>query len=161
MSQSCLDCAQRPDGIFCDLPPDALHEFDRIKSGQSYPRGTILFGEGQQARSVFLLCEGRVRLWVCSENGRRLVLHVASPGEVLGLSAVLSGRFYEVTAEALDRVQAAEIQRKDLLHFLHEHCDVCMQVVHLISEDLHEAYKRIRSVGLVRTRHNHNHNHTA
>ncbi len=89
-----------------------------------------------------------MRLWVCSENGRRLVLHVASAGEVLGLSAALSGRSYEVTAEALDRVQAAEIQRRDLLHFLHGHCDVCMQVVHLISEDLHEAYDRIRAVGL-------------
>lgn len=155
MSQSCLDCTQRSDGIFCELGPDALQDFDGIKSIQSYPRGTVLFGEGQQARSVFLLCEGRVRLWVCSENGRRLVLHVASAGEVLGLSAALSGRSYEVTAEALDRVQAAEIQRRDLMHFLHGHCDVCMQVVHIISEDLHEAYERIRAVGLTRTRHPH------
>ncbi|MGA9528120.1 MAG: cyclic nucleotide-binding domain-containing protein [Terriglobales bacterium] len=155
MLQNCSDCTQRSDGIFCDLRPDVSPEFEAIKSIQSYPRGTVLFDEGQQARSVFMICEGRVRLWVCSENGHRLVLHVASAGEILGLSAALSGRTYEVTAEAIERVQAAEVQRKDLLHFLQGHCDVCMQVVHLISENLHEAYDRIRAVGLTRIRHHH------
>jgi CRP/FNR family transcriptional regulator, cyclic AMP receptor protein len=155
MSQSCLDCTQRADGVFCDLEPDALQQFDGIKSLESWPRGTVLFREGQAARSVFLLCSGRVRLSVCSESGARMTLRSASPGEVLGLSAALSGGSYEVTAEVMEPVQVAQIRRRDLLHFLHEHSEVCMQVVHLLSEDLHVAYDRVRSVGLVRTRHSH------
>jgi CRP/FNR family transcriptional regulator, cyclic AMP receptor protein len=157
MSQSSLDCAQRPDRVFCDLTPEALGEFDGIKSLQSYPRGTALFREGHSARGVYLLCQGRVRLTVCSESGRRMTLRTAGPGEILGLSAALAGGFYEITAEALDEVEVAEIRRKDLLHFLHEHCDVCLQVVNLLSEDLHEAYNRVRAVGLARTRHSHSH----
>lgn len=157
MTQSCLDCAQRSDRVFCDLAPEALEEFDSIKSLQTYPRGTMLFCEGEKASGVFLLCEGRVRLSVCSESGRRMSLRVVSAGEILGLSAALSGGNYEVTAEVLDQVQAAEVRRKDLLHFLHEHCDVCMQVVNLLSEDLHVAYDRVRAVGLARPRHTHGH----
>jgi CRP/FNR family cyclic AMP-dependent transcriptional regulator len=157
MSQSCLDCAQRSDRVFCDLEPDALHEFDEIKSFQTYPRGTFLFREGQTANSVFLLCEGRVRLSVCSESGRRMALRTVSGGEILGLSAVLSGGHYEVTAEVVELVQAAEIRRKELLHFLREHRDVCLQVVNLLSEDLHVAYDRVRAVGLTRTRHSPTH----
>lgn len=155
MLQSCLDCGQRPDRVFCDLAPDALQEFDEIKSLQNCPRGAVLFREGQPARDVFLLCEGRVRLSVCSESGRRLTLRVASAGEVLGLSAVLSGRSYEVTAEVLEPLQVAQVRRKDLLHFLREHREVCLQVVNQLSEDLHVAYDRVRAVGLVRTRHTH------
>jgi len=155
MSQSCLDCGQRSDRVFCDLAPDALQEFDGIKSIQTCPKATILFREGQPARGVFLLCQGRVRYSVCSESGRRMTLRVASAGEVLGLSAALSGACYEVTAEALESVQVAEIRRKDLLHFLRAHREVCMQVVHLLSEDLHVAYDRVRAVGLSRTRHSH------
>ncbi len=155
MSQSCLDCTQRADGIFCDLEPDALQQFDEIKSLECWPRGTVLFREGQPARSVFLLCSGRVRLSFCSENGSRMTLRSASLGEVLGISAALAGGFYEMTAEAMEPVQVAQIRRRDLLCFLHEHGEVCMQVVHLLSEDLHIAYDRVRSVGLVRTRHSH------
>jgi|SRR5271165_2997727 len=152
MPQSCLDCAQRTDRVFCDLPHGALEDFDGIKSAQSFPKGTVLFREGQPARGIFLLCEGRVRLSVCSESGRRLSLRVATPGEVLGLSASLSGSHYEITAEALDTVQVAAVRRKDLLQFLHEHAEVCMRAVNLLSEDLHVAYDRVRAVGLPRAR---------
>ncbi|HVM93019.1 MAG TPA: cyclic nucleotide-binding domain-containing protein [Terriglobales bacterium] len=158
MSQSCLDCTQRSDGVFCDLEPDALQQFDGIKSLETWPRGTVLFREGGTARSIFLLCSGRVRLTVCSESGRRMTLRHAAAGELLGLSAALAGGQYEVTAEVTETVQVAQIRRRELLQFLREHGDICMQIVHLLSEDLHVAYNRVRSVGLVRTRH-HNENH--
>jgi CRP/FNR family cyclic AMP-dependent transcriptional regulator len=152
MSHSCLDCVQRSDRVFCDLEPDALEAFDGIKSIQTCTKGTVLFREGQTARGVFLLCEGRVRLSICSESGRRMTVRVAGPGEVLGLSAAVSGGCYEVTAETLDSVQVAAVRRKDLLHFLRQHRDVCLQVVNLLSEDLHVAYDRVRAVGLGRAR---------
>ncbi len=153
MSPSCLDCAQRSDRVFCDLELDALEAFDGIKSAQTCPKGTVLFREGQAARGIFLLCQGRVRLSVCSESGRRMSLRVATSGEVLGLSAAVAGGHYEVTAEALEELQVGVVRRKDLLEFLHHHPAVCMQVVNLLSEDLHEAYDRVRAVGLGRTRH--------
>jgi CRP/FNR family transcriptional regulator len=152
MPHSCLDCVQRSERVFCDLASGALEAFDGIKTAQSFPKGTMLFREGHPARGVFLLCEGRVRLSLCSENGSRLTLRVATPGEVLGLSACLSGGSYEVTAEALDPVWIAAVRRKDLLRFLREHAEVCLQVVNLLSEDLHVAYNRVRAVGLGRTR---------
>ncbi|HYU45146.1 MAG TPA: cyclic nucleotide-binding domain-containing protein [Terriglobales bacterium] len=152
MSHSCLDCVPRSDGVFCDLESDALAAFDGIKSARTCPKGAVLFREGQTARSVFLLCTGRVRLSLCSESGRRMTVRVAGPGEALGLSAAVSGGRYEVTAEALEGLQVAAVRRKDLLRFLHEHCDVCLQVVNLLSEDLHVAYNRVRAVGLGRTR---------
>jgi CRP/FNR family transcriptional regulator, cyclic AMP receptor protein len=152
MSQGCLDCVQRSDHAFCDLPPDALAVFDGIKCAQIRPKGTVLFREGHAAHGVFLLCEGRVRLSVCSENGSRMVLGVANPGEVLGLSASLAGGSYQVTAETLDTVRLAAVRRKDLLRFLRQHGDACYRIVNLLSEDLQIAYDRVRAVGLVRPR---------
>jgi len=160
MPLSCVDCGQRADRVFCDLEPGALREFDHIKEIQTCQRGNLLFREGQIARSVFLLCQGRVRLSVCSESGRRMTVRYARAGELLGLSAALSGGSYEVTAEALEPLQFAEVRRKDLLHFLHGHRDVCLQVVNVLSEDLHVAYDRVRSVGLGRARHSHDYNHS-
>ena len=149
---SCYQCAMRADRIFCDLPADALQSFDAIKAIEKPNRGDVLFHEGRVPRGVFVLCEGRVKLSVCSENGKRLMLRVAGPGEVLGLSASVAGKPYEVTAEVLDNSQVAFIKRKDLLKFLREHREACLQVVHLLSQDLHIAFDRVRTVGLTRTR---------
>ena len=150
--QSCFDCLLRPDRLFCDLPTDALEAFDRIKTLVRYPRGALLFEEGQPARGIFVLCEGRVKLSVCSESGKRLTLRVATPGEVLGTSACLAAGQYEVTAEAIDSAKVAIVRRKELLKFLRSHREACMQIVHLLSQDLHVAYERVRSIGLGRTR---------
>ncbi len=149
---SCFNCELRPDRVFCDLPAEALHAFDSITEVTVVPRGATLFAEGRQARGVFVLCEGRAKLSVCSDNGKRLMLRIAGPGEVLGLSASMSGRPYEVTAEVLDASQVAFIRRKDLLRFLRDYREACLQVVHLLSQDLHQAYERVRSIGLTRTR---------
>jgi CRP/FNR family transcriptional regulator len=149
---SCFNCELRPDRTFCDLPSEALQSFDSIKSIGSYSRGATLFSEGRTPRGVFVLCDGRAKLSICSETGKRLMLRIAGPGEVLGLSASMSGRPYELTAEMLDASQVAFVKRKDLLRFLRDHREACLQVVHLLSGDLHTAYERVRSIGLSRTR---------
>lgn len=81
-----------------------------------------------------------------------MTLRIAGPGEVLGLSASLAGTPHEMTAELLDNAQIATVKRGDLLRFLHEHPEACLQVVNLLSQDLHTAYDRVRSVGLGRGR---------
>jgi len=150
--QSCVDCLERPDRAFCDMPPGALKDFGDLKSLNRYARGTVLFREGHPARAIFVLCEGRARLSVSSESGRRMTLRIAGPGEVLGLSAALADSPHEMMAELLDNAQVAMVKRKDLLRFLRDHREACMQVVNLLSRDLHTAYDRVRSVGLVRSR---------
>ncbi len=149
---TCFSCELRPNRMFCDLPTEALQAFDDIKSVTNYPRGATLFSEGRQPKGIFLLCDGRAKLSISSENGKRLMLRVAGPGEMLGISSTLSGKPYEVTAETVDGCQVVFVKRKDLLRFLRDHRDACLQVVHLLSGDLHAAYERVRGIGLTRTR---------
>src|SRR5512140_2344418 len=148
--QSCFKCELRPDRVFCDLPAEALSAFDGIKSIALVQRGEVLFQEGRLPRGIFVLCEGRAKLSVCSDTGKRLMLRIAGPGEVLGLSASMSGSPYEVTAEMLDSSQVVFVKRRELLRFLRAHRVACLQVVHLLSQDLHSAYDRVRSLGLGR-----------
>jgi CRP/FNR family transcriptional regulator, cyclic AMP receptor protein len=144
---SCLNCGLRPDRAFCDLPPDALKAFEAIKTIALHPRGAILFNEGRPARGAFILCDGRARLTVDAGNGRQVLLRLARPGEILGLSATISGEPYEVTAELLDNSQVAFVPRKDMLNLLRNHRDLFLEVLQLLSQDLHTAYNRIRVAG--------------
>ncbi|HUI85129.1 MAG TPA: cyclic nucleotide-binding domain-containing protein [Candidatus Binatia bacterium] len=153
IQSSCLTCEFRPDRLFCDMPAESLKAFDQIKSLAAYPRSTLLFSEGRPVRGIYILCDGRAKLSICSENGRRLTLRIAGPGEVLGLGATLSNSPYEVTAELLDNSQVVFVRRKDLTRFLRDNRDVCLQIVRMLSQDLHGAYERVRSIAMVRTRH--------
>jgi CRP/FNR family transcriptional regulator len=152
-STSCLTCDSRPDRPFCDMSTDALRDFDAIKSIGYYPKRTVLFAEGRPVRGIYILCDGRARLSICAENGKRLTLRIAGPGEVLGLGAVLSNTPYEVTAEVLDDSQVVFVRRKELVKFLRDHRAICLQVVLMLSQDLHGAYERVRTISSVRPHH--------
>ena len=68
-----------------------------------------------------MLCKGRVKLSICASDGKTLILKIAEPGEVLGLSATVSGKAYELTAETIDPCQVNFVKREDFLHFLKDH----------------------------------------
>jgi len=152
MQSSCVACDFRPDRVFCDMPPESLKAFDKIKSVALYRRNTVLFAEGRPVRGIYILCDGRARLSICSDTGRRLTLRVAGPGEVLGLGAALSNTPYEITAELLDNSRVVFVRRKELTRFLRENREVCLQVVHMLSQDLHGAYERVRNISRIHNR---------
>jgi CRP/FNR family transcriptional regulator, cyclic AMP receptor protein len=148
---SCLTCKLRQEYLFCNLPAPALKELEAIKSTASYPKGAQLFVEGQEPRGVFVLCHGRAKLAASSREGRTMILKIAEAGEVLGLSATVSGKPYEVTAELLEPSQANFIGRDNFLNFLGHHGEAAVRVAQQLSQNYHSAYEEIRSLGLSET----------
>jgi CRP/FNR family transcriptional regulator, cyclic AMP receptor protein len=146
--ESCLTCKLRADRIFCDLPATALQTLENIKYATAYPKGAVLFVEGQMPRGIFVLCKGTVKLSITSPSGRTMIVELAEPGEVLGLSATISGKPYEVTAETIDPCQVNFVKRDDFLRFLKDDVEACFKVAERLSEKYHNACKEVRSLGL-------------
>src|ERR1700691_247536 len=146
--ESCLTCKLRSDRIFCNMPSEALQQFEKIKFVTAYPQDAVLFVEGQVPRGIFVLCKGAVKLSINSPNGRTMIVKLAEPGEVLGMSATISGKPYEVTAETIDPCQVNFVKRDDFLRFLKDDVEACFKVAEQLSEKYHGACEEVRSLGL-------------
>jgi CRP/FNR family transcriptional regulator, cyclic AMP receptor protein len=146
--ESCLTCKTRTERLFCDLPGPALQAFESIKYATAYPKGAVLFVEGQAPRGIFVLCQGRVKLSICATDGKTLIAKIAEPGEVLGLSATLSGKPYESTAKTIGPCQLNYVKRDDFLRFVKAHPEACFKVAEQLSETYNTACHEIRSLGL-------------
>jgi CRP/FNR family transcriptional regulator, cyclic AMP receptor protein len=148
MNGNCQNCTVRKSSFFCQLTPKALKEFSSISVGTAYPEGAILFIEKQDPRGVFLLCEGTVKLTINSSEGKTLILKIAKPGEALGLTSVLSGAPYEVTAETMHPCHVAFIRHDDFLRFVAQHPEVSQAIVRQLSSSYQGACEQLRTVGL-------------
>jgi len=146
--ESCLTCKLRAERVFSDLPPAALQAFEGIKHATAYPRAAVLFVQGQLPRGIFVLCKGSVKLAISSPSGRTVIVKLAEPGEVLGLSATISGKPYEVTAETIDPCQVNFVKRDDFLRFLKDDVEARFKVAGQLSEKYHNACKEVRWLGL-------------
>jgi CRP/FNR family transcriptional regulator len=148
LNDGCKTCKLKAAGFFCQLPPAAVKDFDAIKSTATYPKGALLFMERQDARGVFVLCEGEVKLSISSSEGKTLIMRVAKAGEILGLMAALAGSPYEVTAETIHPCQIAFVRREDFLRFVAKHPEASQGVVKQISSQYQGACEQLRTVGL-------------
>lgn len=144
----CTECQLRSSHFFCELASETVRDFDAITTSNLYLKGAALFVEGQSPRGVYVLCQGRLKLSICSSDGKTLILGISEPGEVLGLSATVSNRPYGVTAEALEPCQADFVRREDFLQFLSQHTDASFKVTEHLSRHYQNAYIQIRSLGL-------------
>jgi CRP/FNR family transcriptional regulator len=117
----------------------------------TFPKGSVLFAEGQPSRGIFILCKGRVKLSLCSTGGKILIRRIAEAGEVIGLSAATSGKLHEWTAEAIDPCQANFVRREDLLRLLREHNEIGYRLAEKLSDKYNSAIREIHLFALSRS----------
>lgn len=149
--EHCADCTNRKEGSFCNMGAEPMGAMDSMKFTASYPKGALLFVEGEQPRGVYILCGGRAKLTTTSSEGRTLIVKIVSPGEILGISAAILGRPYEVSAETIEASQVSFIRRDDFLRFLNAYSEACMSTAMQLSQKYEAAQKEIRSLGLSHT----------
>jgi CRP/FNR family cyclic AMP-dependent transcriptional regulator len=146
--ENCMNCPQREDRLFCNLPSAAVERLAQITAPSTYPKGATLFVEGQSPRGVFILCSGKVKLSTSSADGRTLILRISDVGEVLGLAAAVCGKPYQATADILEPAQANFIARNDFLEFLREHGEAALRVAQQLGENYHHALSEMKTIGL-------------
>ncbi len=146
--ENCLGCQLNNTEFFCKLSDVSKKALDQIKHVSSYPERSIIFMEGEDARGVYILCQGRVKLLTTNGEGKTLILKIARPGEVLGLNSLLTGRPHDITVETLQPSQLAFVSRQEFMRYIKEHSDACFHVAQHAGRDCHSAYESVRSIGL-------------
>jgi CRP/FNR family transcriptional regulator len=151
IENDCVACGRKADRTFCNMSPKSMQALDAMKFTGLYPKGSVLFVDGEQPRGVFILCSGRAKLTASSSEGKTLIVKIAEAGEVLGASATILGRPYEVSAETIEPAQLNFIRREDFLRFLQDHAEACMHTAQQLSEKYQSAQREIRSLGLAQS----------
>ena len=149
--ESCMGCKACRDGFFCRFSPPVLRAVDEVAHHTVMPAAALLFVEGQTPRGVFVLCSGKVKLYTTSKEGRVLILKQAEAGEVLGLSAAISGTKYEMTAETAVPCQLNFIGRHDFMTLLENQSEMGMHATMSLSREFQSAYRDIHDLVLARS----------
>jgi CRP/FNR family transcriptional regulator, cyclic AMP receptor protein len=151
VAHDCTKCKYREERPFCNLDSKSVETLDALKFTTVHAKGALLFVEGEDPRSVYILCNGRVKLTMASSDGRTLIVRIAEPGEVLGSTAAVLNQPYEMSAETIEPAQVNVIKREHFIEFLRQHPEAAMRLTKQISENCSAAHRDIRSLGLSQT----------
>ena len=149
--ENCLSCKLRKGHWFCGLSADVLKLLSAVSHLSTYPGNAVLFVEGQMPRGAFLLCSGKAKLSTTSRDGKVLILKIAEAGEVLGLSAVISGEPFELTAETAGPCQVNFVERDALMRLMEKNGEFGLHALQAISREFQSAYRDIHDLILARS----------
>jgi CRP/FNR family transcriptional regulator, cyclic AMP receptor protein len=129
-------------------PLRALAGIDRVSRSRIYPRGGVVFREGNVAHGVYVLSSGRAKVSISSADGKKLILRIARGGDILGLYAGLTGRPFEATAEMLEGGRVDFISRQDLLNVLSRQNGSSLELLEVFSRQFSDLVEHTRMIAL-------------
>src|SRR6478672_8312627 len=147
----CASCSNRRPGWFCSLGSAVLADLELVTSTISLPPQAALFSQGEDARCLYLICAGYLKLTAGRAQDRQMIVRVAGPGSVLGLYAALSHGVYEVSAESLTSAQLRPVERERFLAFLRNHKEAQMRAVQCICQEYRFALQDACRISLSET----------
>ncbi len=138
-------------GFFKGLPCETISDFESVAERSNCPGMTVLITEEEMPGKVFFLVKGKVKLSINSVDGKRFILGMVGPGEVVGLSSAVSGFPYEMTAESQMECKILSLQRKDFLTFLARYPGIWQNVARQLSLQNRHAYEQLHMLGFTLT----------
>jgi CRP-like cAMP-binding protein len=130
--------------LFAGLPEAERERLSRLLRVRHYTRGEVIFLEGDEGSSLFLIAEGRVRIQLTGADGREVVLNVYGPGEIVGEFAVLDGEPRSADAIAQEPSRVYWLQREDFVAFLDNHPRATMAMLAGLSRRLRHTTRVVQ-----------------
>jgi CRP/FNR family transcriptional regulator len=142
-AEFCRDCGLKKKDWFCSLSENGLNVLESTRHPASYPSDSMLFAEGQAARGAFVLCSGKVKLFTTSREGRVFIVRVAVAGEILGLSAAMTGQNHTLTAETAGPCHVNFLARRDLIAAMEKNAEFGLRASIALSQEFQSMYRDI------------------
>lgn len=133
------------DHLFGALSPELLESFRKHQVTQFFAAGDIILRAGEIPKGIFVIRTGKIRLSMVGRGIGGHTSRVAGRGEVLGLSAMVSGKPCEVTSQTLTAGELTFIPRNVIIRLMDEDSDFAFRVLQYLCNDLGDAFESVRS----------------
>ncbi len=117
---------------------NSLKNFTEDRNTNSYRKKQIIYSEGNHPNSLFYVIKGKVKTYRTHEDGKDLVTGLSSPGDFFGYVALLQGRVYMDTAEAIEDAELAIIPKQDFEDLINYNLEVTKKFIQLLAKNVTE-----------------------
>ena len=137
--------------VFNDVPLFALLDADerQVLAQQvglrQFKEGEAVFRAGEVGGLAYLLQQGEIEVSIVNVEGEVIVVDVAGPGCLVGMSSLLANERHLTSAAATEETRAIEIDRNDLATLLQKKPQAGLDMMTMIEQQLRGVHELMRT----------------
>jgi CRP-like cAMP-binding protein len=134
--------------LFAAMQPAELDEILKFASERRFRRGQTIFQRGDNASSMMVVLQGRVRISTVSAEGKEVTLNVINPGEITGELALLDGKPRSADGTATEDSLLLVVERRQFLPFLAQNHDLALRVIAVLCDRVRRTSMALEEIAL-------------
>lgn len=137
--------------LFQSLPETAIEELSMLGRSRAVEDGSFFFMQGDEARHMYVLTQGQVKLTQLSPDGQQVIMRMIVPGQMFAGIAILSPKKgYPVSAETMADSSAFAWAGKDLRLMADRYPTLSLGIMDIMRAYIDEMQARYREMSTER-----------
>jgi CRP-like cAMP-binding protein len=140
--------------VFSTLEAADFARIAQLAVPRRFDAGQVVFREGDQSDTCYVVYAGRVRAVHEHGDGRTITLATFGPGDIFGELALFEDERRSATVEVLEPTSALAVLGPDMRRLMAEHPQIAMRLLIALARRLRETNERLarRSFQTVQSR---------
>jgi CRP/FNR family cyclic AMP-dependent transcriptional regulator len=134
--------------LFANLDAADLHLLAAAARRVRFPRGSVVFQEGDPGDHLLVVAKGRVKVSLLGEDGGEAIVSVVDAPALLGEIALLDQSPRSATVVALEDTEFLNIARAPFLALIKRHPDLALRLMAQLARALRKATEQVRSLAM-------------
>jgi len=134
--------------LFRNLSPPEMEALMARAVRTRHRSGEVIFHQGEEARRIFFLKGGRVKLSKVTPEGYELTVDIRKAGDSLGENLLNDEASFPFTATCLEETLTCGLTRAGFEGLVLEHPNIGLQVIRTLSQRIDRLTARVGSMAL-------------
>ncbi|HEX4705664.1 MAG TPA: Crp/Fnr family transcriptional regulator, partial [Pseudonocardiaceae bacterium] len=123
-------------GIFQGVEPAAAEALGQSLEPVEFPRGHVIFAEGEPGDRLYIIQAGKVKLGRKSPDGRENLLWIAGPADMFGELSIFDPGPRTSSATTVTEVRALAMDRPMLREWITKRPEIAEQLLRVLARRL-------------------------
>lgn len=128
--------------IFSTLQNQPMKEISELILRRKYKKGQMLFFEGDVSDKLFIIHQGKVKIYKHTKEGKEQILYILSEGDFIGDLNLLKKGQFQFNAEALEEVGVCMLTKDHFDGLIRKYPDITFKIL----EELYERLLKLESL---------------
>ena len=145
-TENCFDCSLKLN-LFCYMTKEQLGLVNRSRQEVRFKPGETIFKSGGPLTHFICITKGMVKVYLEGDNnGRRILLSIVKPVEMLGGPGFLVDDRHHITVTALEETVACFIPTEDFKAVMRSNPEFSLELVKYLNERIILHYEKIMNL---------------